>query len=126
MELTERDVVRIIIDHISRQFPRACPSCRRRFESLQEYILVTTHVGAPISLDAEIGDWEPTEPLGALALANCPCGSTLAIGSKGMSLKTMWKLMRWLRTETKRRGLTPSELLSHLRREIEQQALDGK
>ena len=58
-----------------------------------------------------------------MTYANCPCGTTLALTSNGMSLSMLWRLLNWARHETKRRGLTPQELLNYLREEICKQVL---
>ena len=73
--------------------------------------------------DADRGDWLPMQPIGTVTFANCPCGTTLALSSAGMPLPRLWRLLNWARTETKRRGLTPRELLNCLRDEICKQVL---
>jgi hypothetical protein len=55
--------------------------------------------------------------------ANCPCGSTLALSSEGLPLARLWPLLRWARSETQKRGMTPQELLNYLRDEIGKQVL---
>jgi len=40
-----------------------------------------------------------------------------------MGLLTMWRLLRWARKESSRRGIRVSELLDGIRREIDQQVL---
>jgi len=62
-------------------------------------------------------------PLGTMTYANCPCGTTLALTSQGMPLSQLWALLGWARLETKRRGLSPQELLNYLRLEICKQVL---
>lgn len=80
-------------------------------------------MGNPVSYDAEQDDWTPTRPLGTQALANCTCGSTLAIDSSGMSLWTLWRLMRWARHESRRRGITMDQMLAWVRAQIDEQVL---
>jgi hypothetical protein len=58
-----------------------------------------------------------------MSYANCPCGTTLALSSQGMPLPQLWMLLAWARLETKRRGLSPQELLNYLRDEICKQVL---
>jgi hypothetical protein len=120
---TQEEVTQIVIDCIDAQFPKDCPNCGRRFSSLAEYLRQTTHTGLPISQDAEQDNWMPTRPLGTHSLANCPCGSTLAIGTRKMSLATMWRLLKWAKIEARKRKLTTSELLESLRIEIDKRAL---
>ena len=57
------------------------------------------------------------------AMANCPCGTTLTLTSEGISLMKMWRLLNWARVETKRRGITQEQLLTHIRGEIRKQIL---
>ena len=108
--------------HLEAQFPRACSNCRRSFATLREYLLNTDYVGdAPH--DAEAGDWRPKAPMGTMTYANCRCGSTLALSSEGMPLPRLWSLMSWARGETKRRNLTPRQLLNYLHDEICKQVI---
>lgn len=124
--MNENDVVEILRDFISKKFPKDCPNCGKHYHSLAEYLRTTTHVGKPVSYDADQDNWLPKKPLGTLSLSNCSCGSTLAIDSKGMGLITMWRLLNWARTETKARGITTSELLEELRNKIDKGVLQDE
>ena len=73
--------------------------------------------------DAIAGDWKPAKPLGMATFANCPCGNTLTLSSKGMPLQQLWLLMAWAKKETRKRSMTPQELLNYLRDEICEQVL---
>ena len=121
--MTEADVVRIMRAHLEGLFPKVCPSCHRRFATLREYVLTTEHLGPAMPYDAELGDWAPLRQTGTLTYSNCPCGTTLALSSHGMSIYQLWPLLHWARLETKRRGLSPQELLNYLRDEICKQVL---
>jgi signal transduction histidine kinase/CheY-like chemotaxis protein len=123
VELNEEEVAEITRRHLERQFPKICEKCGRRYVSLKDYLQRTVHVGAPISFDAAEGDWRPRRPVGTLSMANCACGTTLSLGSEGMSLLTVWRLMGWARRETKRRGVTLETLLSALRERIDREVL---
>lgn len=112
-------------DHLEGLFPKDCPNCKRRFATLREYLLNTEHLGPAMPHDADAGDWTPARPVGTMTYANCRCGTTLALSSEGMPLPRLWSLLRWARTETQRRGMTPQELLNHLRDEISKQVLAG-
>ena len=116
--MTESEVVRLMREHLERQFPKVCPHCHRHFSTLREYILVTQRVEPSVCYDAEAEDWNPLKPMGTVTYSNCPCGTTLALSSHGMPLLRLWSLYHWARTETKRRGMTMRELLNHLRDEI--------
>jgi CTP:molybdopterin cytidylyltransferase MocA len=122
--VTADETIVLVRAHIERQFPKTCPNCGRVFGSLAEYLRVTRHVGEPVSYDADHEeDQLPREPLGTFSLANCPCGTTVSIGSDGMSLLTMWRLMRFARTETRRRGIPLTEFLAWVRDEIDRRVL---
>jgi len=121
--LNEDDVVAIVRAHIEQRFPMTCSKCGHTFASLKEYLQYTTHVGNPISYDAELNEWRPTDPVGTLSFANCRCGTTLAISSHGMALTVMWRLLRWARKETATRNISLGELLDGLRKKIDQQVL---
>jgi hypothetical protein len=122
--MTEADVIQAMRAHLEGLFPKTCPNCRRIYVNLREYLQVTTHLGPPMPYDAQNGDWQPLKPAGTMTFANCPCGSTLALSSNGMPLVQLWRLLRWAKTETARRGMSPQELLSYLRDEISRQVLN--
>jgi hypothetical protein len=121
--MTEDEVIRMLREYFARLFPKVCQNCNRRFATLQEYILITTRLGPAISYDAELNNWETTQPIGTMAQANCPCGSTLALTTKDMVMSQRLELLKWMRTESERRGISPSELLEHLRDEVRKQVL---
>jgi signal transduction histidine kinase/CheY-like chemotaxis protein len=123
VELNEEEVAEITRRHLERQFPKVCEKCGRRYVSLKDYLQRTVHVGAPVSFDAADGDWRPRRPVGTLSMANCACGTTLSLGSDGMSLLTVWRLMGWARRETKRRGVALEALLAGLRERIDRNVL---
>jgi hypothetical protein len=122
--MTNAEALRVVRRHFESLFPKTCASCRREFATLREYILVTTRIGPAKSYDAELGDWRPTEPIGSLALANCPCGSTLALSTEGMAHDQRMVLLTWVKRETQRRDISPSDLLEGLRDDIRKQVLD--
>jgi hypothetical protein len=62
--------------------------------------------------------------MGTLAFRNCRCGTTLTVGTDGMGLATLWRLLRWTKKESSSRGVGLSELLADLRRKIYQLVLD--
>ena len=104
--LSEEEVTQLVIDCIDDQFPKDCSCCGRRYSTLAEYLRQTSHMGLPVSHDAELGRWIPRRPLRTQSYANCSCGSTIAIGIERMSLSTVWKLLQWARVECRKRGLT--------------------
>ena len=122
--MTEDEVIKILREYFASLFPKVCPTCKRRFETLLDYIQSTTRLGPTISYDADFGNWETTQPIGSAALANCPCGTTLALTTKDMVMSQRLELLKWLKIESERRGVSPSELLERLRDEVRKQVLD--
>jgi len=123
--MTEVEVVKILREYFEGLFPKVCPNCKRCFATLREYIQLTRRIGQPISYDADLDDWTTVRPMGSVALANCPCGSTLALGTESMPLPRRLSLLNWVNIETQRRGLSPSDLLDTLRDEVRKQVLAG-
>jgi hypothetical protein len=124
--MSEDEVVDIIYDFICKhEFPKTCSNCGRVFNTLKEYLEITNPVGHPISYDAELDSWEPEEPIGTMSLANCSCGGTIAISSTHMPIKTLLRLMVWLKVESFKRKLLPSELLHEIRLQVDKKALNS-
>lgn len=121
--MTDAEAVRITRVHVENQFPKTCGCCGKVFATLGDYLVQTRHVGPPVSYDAEEGDWTPSDPLGTLSLANCSCGSTVAIDSRGMPLQTLARLMMWARRESARRHFAMRRLLEWVRAQIDEQVL---
>ena len=121
--MTEATVIRMMREHLEKQFPKVCSNCNLRFATLREYLQLTRHLGSAVPYDAEAGDWNPLQPLGTMTYANCLCGNTLVLSSEGMPLHRLWPLLNWARVETRQRGMTPRELLNYLRAEICRQVL---
>src|SRR5271154_2542732 len=105
--MTEEQVIRAMRAHLEGLFPKVCPQCQRHFASLREYLLTTEPLGPAMPYDAESGQWRPLRPIGTATFANCPCGTTLALTSKGMPLFQLWPLLNWAWIETEKRGQTP-------------------
>jgi hypothetical protein len=124
--MKELEVIAIVRKHVEQKFPMTCSTCGHRFASLKEYLEYTTHLGNPISYDAESGNWRPWEPVGTLSFANCRCGTTLSLSSHGMGLFTLWRLLRWAREESSCRGISVGELLEDLRKKIDHEVLKDK
>jgi hypothetical protein len=123
---SERDeFVLLVRAHVEGKFPKTCNMCERVFANLPDYIRNTRHAGQPVSYDAALEDWTPEEPIGTYALALCACGTSLTIDSSGMSLATLWRLMRFARSESRRLSVTVPEFLAGIRTELERQVLVG-
>ena len=99
---------------------------RKKLWVLCRVIRNTTHVGKPVSYDTDQDSWELYHPVGTIEMVNCSCDTTLAISSRGMDLKTLWKLMNWARKEAKKRGLKISDLLENLRYKMEKKVLQDE
>jgi len=121
--MTDEEMVRVNYEHYASLFPKSCTGCGRRFASLRDYILATKPVGATISYDAELGDWQTTKPLGAASLANCTCGSTLALTTEGIPLPVIQDMLEWIRVRSGQRGVSTEELLGWVRAEVRKMAL---
>jgi hypothetical protein len=121
--MTDAEALEVVRRHFESQFPRTCLTCGRRYATLREYILITKRVGQAVSYDAELRDWHTSQPIGSLAFANCPCGTTLVLSTEGMALPQRQALLGWVRVETERRRITPSELLERLRNDLRAQVL---
>jgi hypothetical protein len=113
--MTNAEAFEVILRHFESLFPMTCSNCGRQYATLREYVVGTTRVGRAISYDAESGDWETTRPVGTLALANCSCGTTLGLSTRGMAPDQRLALLAWLKEETERRRISPSELLDEIR-----------
>jgi hypothetical protein len=124
--MIEDEVVHILREYFESLFPKVCPNCKRCFATLLEYIQTTKRIGRPISYDAELGNWNTTHPIGCVAMANCSCGFTLALGTESMALPLRLQFLDWLRIETERRGVSPSELMEHLRDEVRKRILGDR
>lgn len=121
--MDESEIIKLIRVYVDGLFPKVCGNCGRQFATLKDFVLSTEHAGSTVSYDAEAGDWSPAEPRGIIGFVNCPCGSTLAIGSSGMPPEQMRLLLDWVRIEMPKRGMTSQELLTYLRDEICTQVL---
>jgi hypothetical protein len=58
-----------------------------------------------------------------VALSNCVCGTTLALTSNGMPISQVHLVLKWIKKETDRRGLSPKELMSNVRDEVRKRVL---
>ncbi len=120
--MPEADLMAVLYEHFVGLFPRRCARCGREFASLRHYIAETKPVGVTISYDAELGDWDPDRPLGTVALANCPCGTTLGVSTDGMPLREVHRLLAWIREETTRRGISREAFLDEIRDQLRERA----
>lgn len=116
--VTEAEVIRMIHQHIKGLFPRTCPRCKRVFPTYRDYLLNTKHIGTPISYDIEFDDLRPNQAGGNLSLANCVCGTTIALSSEGMPLRQIWQVLGWVKSEAEKQHVPVEKILTHLRTEV--------
>jgi len=123
--MTEAEVILELREYHEGMFPRVCNNCGRRYASLREYMLNTKRLWPAASYDAELLHFDvgAAEQLGGMAMANCACGSTLALSTKNMPNAQMRSLLQWAGAEMKRRGMNQNELADYLRDEIRKQVL---
>jgi hypothetical protein len=121
--MTEEEVVQILHEYFESLFPKVCSNCNRTFATLGKYIQSTERIGQPMSYDAELKTWNTMQPIGSVAMVNCPCGNTLALDTLSMQPPLRLELLNWLRIETQQRGMSASELLDHLRDEVRKRVL---
>jgi hypothetical protein len=121
--MTKAEVIVVMRQFLEGKFPKKCSVCERTYADLKDYLLHTQHVGRPLSYDIDMGDYQPTRPMGSMSLTNCACGNTLAIDSRGMDPVTFGRLMAWLTAEMIRRRQTAPEILEDLRRAIDEATL---
>jgi len=120
--VTEDDVVRIVRSYIESLFPKVCPKCGTRFDTLRDYLRLTTHLGSPHFYETAGG---PTNlnPLGPIAHATCVCGNTLTIGSEGIPKSQLMALIEWAKADSRRRSIRMNELFRQLRDRIDEEVL---
>lgn len=121
--MTDNEIIQMMHEHFEGLFPKVCSKCGQCFPTLRDYILKTKRLGGTISYDAELGDWETMMPIGAVALANCPCGTTLALTTDGMPLSKIHLVLKWVRVEVERRDLSPMDLIGYVRDEVRKRVL---
>ena len=122
--MDEDKAIEITSKFILSQFPKKCPRCNRIYPNLADFLRNTSHIGDPMPYDAEGLRWVRTKPLGVVACANCQCGNTLAVTSKGMNLITYWRLMIWATRQSRKLDIPMSQLLRYIRTEIDRKALN--
>ena len=122
--MNEKEAIEITRKFIESQFPKKCPRCNRNYSDLADFLRNTSHIGDPMPYDAEGLQWKFTKPLGVAAYANCQCGNTLAVHSKGMNLFTYWRLMIWATRQSRKLGIPMSQLLRYIRTEIDRRVIN--
>jgi len=121
--MTEAEIIRMFRAFYEGLFPKVCPNCGRRFETLRDYIVASQRLWPSLNYDMELGADKAPRPIGGLAMANCLCGNTLALSTRSMPVSQTHLMVAWIRTEMERRGLKQVEILDYLRDEVRKQVL---
>jgi hypothetical protein len=121
--MKEKEIARMLRQHFEGLFPKSCPKCSRHFATLWEYVRGTQEVWPVVSYDAESNDYEPIDPIGIFAMANCSCRTTIALSTERMPLSETLHILGWIRAEMRRTGLNPTALLNRVRDKIRRQLL---
>jgi hypothetical protein len=121
--MTDAEIVQMMREHFEGLFPKTCQGCGRCYTTLGDYVLNTKPTGPTISYDAELRDWRPTQPIGAIAAVNCSCGTTLALSTAGMPLPKIHAVLAWVQTEMARRGQDSQQVIGWVRDQIRQQVM---
>ncbi|MEZ5289773.1 MAG: hypothetical protein R2745_01680 [Vicinamibacterales bacterium] len=120
--VTEDGILRLLLGHLRRQFPKPCPACGRVYANLRDYVQQTAPLGPAISYDLEETSGPSSKRLGTLALAKCPCGDTLALGTDGLSPGVSRMLLDWVEHEAVARQVATAAIVEALRQRIRQAA----
>jgi hypothetical protein len=116
--MTDAEIVRMLRAFYEGLFPKVCSNCGHQYATLKDYILATKRLWPSQNYDIDMGDYRPLHPIGGLAMANCVCGTTLALSSRDMPLEQNKLILEWIRTEAIQRALKPEEILDYLRDEV--------
>ncbi len=92
------------------QFPKSCGTCATRYESFDAYVGSMQPIGAPIPDEAD-----ETDPIGLLSMANCHCGSTLALRCGDVAPEVHHAFQEALTRECEASGRTRAQVLVELR-----------
>ncbi len=121
--MTEGDIIQMLREFYEGLFPKTCVNCGRVFATLPEYVLASQRLWPSLNYDMELGNYNSPHPIGGLAMANCPCGTTLALSTKTMALARAHMIVAWIKAEMERRCMKQAELSDYLRDEVRKQIL---
>jgi len=120
---TDDEIVDTIYRVVLDLFPKTCPNCGKRYPDLASYIRGTRKIGPAYSLDAEMDSWRPSVPVGGIAMANCACGTTLALTTEHMSVEDSHRVLNWVKANMNKRGMSSEQLTGLIREKIRERAL---
>lgn len=120
--LSDEQALEILFAYYRAQFPRRC-SCGKSYTSLEQWVAETTPVGEPVSYDTgvETGDQPPFSVFG---FVNCPCGSTLGMGTQNLGIADHNRLVAWATMRMRATGLTQTQFFIDLRRKLRRRAIE--
>jgi hypothetical protein len=121
--MTDAQVIRALRTFYEGLFPKVCSNCGRRYATLREYIEATQRLWPSLDYDIEMGNLKTPKPIGGLAMANCVCGTTMALSTKHMPIGQTHLLLEWIRIESERRAWSPTQMLDYLRDEVRKDVL---
>jgi hypothetical protein len=102
------------------QFPRTCGACHAVYSSFAAYVGGTTPLSAPTACEDED---DAQDPIGLMSMANCACGSTLALRCSDLTGEAHRAFMEAWRDESAATGRHPMAVLAELRDTIRAAAL---
>src|ERR1700685_4063004 len=109
--MTDAEIIRALRRFYEGLFPKVCSNCGRRYATLREYIEATQPLWPSLNYDIEMGHYRTAKPIGGLAMANCVCGTTMALSTKEMPVSQTHRILEWIRTESERRAWSPTQML---------------
>jgi hypothetical protein len=122
--VTEGEVVAIMRRHVDAQFPKTCSKCHRVFQTYSEYVRTVTPIGTPVLFERTRGEGEAKAQLGTVSMANCTCGTTLSLSSRGRSQQPEVSITTWARERAEHEGITLEQLFERLRARLRTEALE--
>ena len=94
------------------QFPRTCGACHAVYSSFAAYVRGTTPLRAPTACEDED---DAQDTIGLMSMANCACGSTLALRCSDLTGEAHRAFMTAWRDESAATGRAPMAVLAELR-----------
>ncbi len=109
-----------LIDHCNLQFPKRCANCGRVYPDFRSFVRETSPVGMLAWDESHLEDI-----VGTLSLANCRCGSTIAIQCGDTGGGMYREFLAAIEEDARSEGVEIDELLADLRDEIRRMVLDS-
>ncbi len=124
--MTKQDVINLVRTHIrTTEFPKICSQCGTTYESFKEFLQETTHIGEPVSYDAELNEHQPEHPLGVIAMSHCSCGNAISVSTYAMAKENRLKSIAWIQEESQKQNISRADFLKSMRDEIDRLELSS-